>query len=339
MPGTPALGEPPDFAHPAHPIATPLAATCGKNAERSRQTVPAARSGEDKTQCWLATDAAASTCGYFDAAKPLRLYGSLHRLGGWLSSPVVSVLDSGAEGPRFRLQPRRCRVTVLGKLFTPIVHQAAKLVAAPLRVSGVTAGLAESNGSLQWGLWFTSPAGWLQRTGNSSGTIRSVIAYGLPLPFLHKLGAEKSGTWAYIHVRYTRANLWNRTSKLRQIFCTCYLWLWVWPSLSLATLQYAMYFRFGGWRRIFWQWTLWRRWRTSGVSQYDSQQGSMHFTAQRMLTPSTECHRKSILWIKPTKTGGNGNVPWRIEKLNSDRYTYSHSSTNAENLASRSGRF
>jgi len=36
-------------------------------------------------------------------------------------SRVVSVLDSGAEGPRFESQLRRCRVTVLGKLFTPIV--------------------------------------------------------------------------------------------------------------------------------------------------------------------------------------------------------------------------
>jgi len=38
----------------------------------------------------------------------------------WLGSRVVSVLDSGAEGPGFKSQPRRCRVTVLGKLFTPI---------------------------------------------------------------------------------------------------------------------------------------------------------------------------------------------------------------------------
>ena len=36
-------------------------------------------------------------------------------------SRVVSVLDSGAEGPGFKSQSRRCRVTVLGKLFTPIV--------------------------------------------------------------------------------------------------------------------------------------------------------------------------------------------------------------------------
>ena len=38
----------------------------------------------------------------------------------WLGSRVVSVLDSGAEGPGFKSQSRRCRVTVLGKLFTPI---------------------------------------------------------------------------------------------------------------------------------------------------------------------------------------------------------------------------
>jgi len=38
-----------------------------------------------------------------------------------LGSRVASVLDSGAEGPGFKSQPRRCRVTVLGKLFTPIV--------------------------------------------------------------------------------------------------------------------------------------------------------------------------------------------------------------------------
>jgi len=74
----------------------------------------------------------------------------------WLGSRVVCVLDSGTEGPGFKPQPRRCRVTIFGKLFTPIVtlfmHQAAKLVAALLRVAGVTAGLAESNGSLSPGL-------------------------------------------------------------------------------------------------------------------------------------------------------------------------------------------
>ena len=40
---------------------------------------------------------------------------------GRLGSRVVSVLDSGAVGPGFKSQSRRCQVTVLGKLFTPIV--------------------------------------------------------------------------------------------------------------------------------------------------------------------------------------------------------------------------
>jgi len=40
---------------------------------------------------------------------------------GWLGSRVVIVLDSGAAGPGFKSQPRRCRVKVLGKLFTPAV--------------------------------------------------------------------------------------------------------------------------------------------------------------------------------------------------------------------------
>ena len=63
------------------------------------------------------------------------------------------------------------------------VHQAAKLVAALLRVVRVTAGLAESNGSLPSGLWLMSPAGWLPRTTISSETLRLVIEYGLPLSF------------------------------------------------------------------------------------------------------------------------------------------------------------
>ena len=68
------------------------------------------------------------------------------------------------------------------------VHQAAKLVAAFFRVAGITAGLAESNGSLPPGLWLTSPAGWLPRTGISFGTI---IEYGLPfLPLVPKGSAS-----------------------------------------------------------------------------------------------------------------------------------------------------
>ena len=51
---------------------------------------------------------------------------------------MVSVLDSGTEGPGFKLQP----------LFT----KPAKFVATLLMVARVTAGLAESNGSLLPGL-------------------------------------------------------------------------------------------------------------------------------------------------------------------------------------------
>jgi len=70
---------------------------------------------------------------------------------GWLGSRVVSVLDSGG----FKSQPRRCRDYSLRQTVHTLrasVHQAAKLVAALLRVAGVTAGLAESNDSLPPGL-------------------------------------------------------------------------------------------------------------------------------------------------------------------------------------------
>jgi len=38
----------------------------------------------------------------------------------------LCVLDSGTEGPGFKSQPQRCRVTVLGKLLTPIVSLFSK---------------------------------------------------------------------------------------------------------------------------------------------------------------------------------------------------------------------
>ena len=66
------------------------------------------------------------------------------------------MLDSGAEGPGFKSQARRCRVTVLGKLFTPVrrasVHQAAKLLAALLRVAGGNCRPGGNNGSLPPGI-------------------------------------------------------------------------------------------------------------------------------------------------------------------------------------------
>jgi len=69
---------------------------------------------------------------------------------------MVSVLDSGAEGPAYvqiaaaTLSDNSLRQTV--HTHRASVHQAAKLVAAFLRVARVTAGLAESNDSLPPGL-------------------------------------------------------------------------------------------------------------------------------------------------------------------------------------------
>jgi len=56
------------------------------------------------------------------------------------------VLDSGVEGPGFKSQSQTIHTHCAS------VHQAAKLVAALLRVAGVTVGLAKSNGSLPPGL-------------------------------------------------------------------------------------------------------------------------------------------------------------------------------------------
>jgi len=55
------------------------------------------------------------------ASSLLDFYSSSISGCGWLSSRMVSVLDSGAEGPGFKSQSRRYRVTVLGRLFIPIV--------------------------------------------------------------------------------------------------------------------------------------------------------------------------------------------------------------------------
>jgi len=58
------------------------------------------------------------------------------------------------------------------------VHQAAKLVAAFLMVARVTAGLAESNDSYTAGFMTHVTC-----TLISSGTLRSAVEHGLPLPF------------------------------------------------------------------------------------------------------------------------------------------------------------
>jgi len=74
---------------------------------------------------------------------------------GWLGSRVVSVLEFQAQKARVQiaavtLSGNSLRQTVHTRCAS--VHQAAKLIAALLRVARVTAGLAESNGSLPPGL-------------------------------------------------------------------------------------------------------------------------------------------------------------------------------------------
>ena len=53
----------------------------------------------------------------------------------WLGSQVVSVLDSGAEGPGFKSQLRHCRVTVLGNWSHPscLCSPSSKTGSSPLK--------------------------------------------------------------------------------------------------------------------------------------------------------------------------------------------------------------
>ena len=115
------------------------------------------RSSVRLSVCLYHRPTTAAACGGFTAAFHCQHCRNLfHRTLQWLGSRVISELDSGAEGPGFKSQPRRCRVTVTNRQTVHThcapVHQAAKLVAALLMVARVTAGLAESNGSLPPGL-------------------------------------------------------------------------------------------------------------------------------------------------------------------------------------------
>ena len=91
---------------------------------------------------------------------PTYLICIVNILGG-LGSRVVSVLDFGKRAwvhiAAAALSGNSLRQTV--HTHRPSVHQAVKLVAALLRVVGVTAGLAESNGILPLCLFLASPAG------------------------------------------------------------------------------------------------------------------------------------------------------------------------------------
>jgi len=74
---------------------------------------------------------------------------------GWLDSRVVSVAGLRRKRAQVQIAVATLSGNSLGQTVhthCASVHKAAKLVAALLRVAGVTAGLAESNGSLLPGL-------------------------------------------------------------------------------------------------------------------------------------------------------------------------------------------
>ena len=84
----------------------------------------------------------------------MRIFGALITITG---GSVAEWLECWAQAQKARvriavatLSGNSLRQTVHAHCAS--VHQAAKLVAALLRVAGVTAGLAESNGSLPSGL-------------------------------------------------------------------------------------------------------------------------------------------------------------------------------------------
>jgi len=142
-----------------------------------------------------------------------------------VGSRVFSVLDSGAVGPGFKSQSRRCRVTVLDKL--SCLCSSSKIGSTLFRGAGLTAGLTESNGSLQSGLWLTSPAGWLPTTVISFGTQCSVIEYGLPFYLFISIKRDKPGAtkilWSDVKIFYMMykillAIFQSKTSKNRFIW-------------------------------------------------------------------------------------------------------------------------
>ena len=94
------------------------------------------------------------------------------------------------------------------------------LVAVLLRVAGVTADLAESNGSLPPGLWLTSPAGWLPRTWISSGTLCSVIEYGLPF---YQLWQPQSMNSVSLYTIWSMSPALGRTTDLQRL-CSVRNW-------------------------------------------------------------------------------------------------------------------
>ena len=90
------------------------------------------------------------------------------------------------------------------------------------------------------GLWLTSPAGWLQRTGISSGSLRSVIEYGLPLPYLNNCGWC---WWCYVSgISATTGRQWGFLPELERI-CG-WVWKYLWRILArfVKILKFSVFF-------------------------------------------------------------------------------------------------
>jgi len=128
------------------------------------------------------------TCTGLPVEESIRMMedGEIEKARPWVAryNRVVSVLDSR----RRRAWVQIASATLSGNSLTQTVHthrayvhQAAKLVAALLRVATVTAGLAESIGSLPPGSLLTSPADWLSKPGSA------------PEPYVRLSGGSRGG--------------------------------------------------------------------------------------------------------------------------------------------------
>ena len=90
---------------------------------------------------------------------------------------VVREKDLWSTGCGFESRPPLCRMQACASCLhacASVTSQWAVTCRGSSVAGEVTAGLAESNGSLPPGLWLPSPAGWLPSTGISSGTLRSL---------------------------------------------------------------------------------------------------------------------------------------------------------------------
>ena len=169
-------------------------------------------------------------------------------LDGWLGSQVISMLDSGEDQPGYKmvvtLSVNSLRQT--DHTHCASVHQATKLVAVFLRVVGVTAGLAKSNGSLPPGLWLTSPTVWLTKTRISSGTLgnRVWVIY-MFLRFIYFYNIWQRSSWWNGMESSTQYSSWYKKLCYRRGTATCVMSIEILP---IATQQCRNYLYDKSWR-------------------------------------------------------------------------------------------